>query len=93
MDEGDLHPIEIIAHSILNGPLENLNENFNLLHKSQVILLTRLKLIEDRLQEFQKMSASLGERDVSQAINRVQIIRKRLESIDKKLDDIDSRVI
>lgn len=94
-DDGDLHPIELIAHSVLNEPLDSLHENFELLHKSQVILLTRLKLIEQKLEKYgqQQANQSLGNSlPITEAVGKIRSIKKRLQEIDKVLDKIDKRV-
>lgn len=93
IDSGDdLHPIELIAHSILSGPLDNLHENFQLLHKSQIILLTRLKLIEERLASIQNTNKSIDDKDINGDIQKIRAIRVRLQGIDKVLDKITKRI-
>lgn len=91
MDHSDLHPIELIAHQILSGPLDNLNDNFESLHNSQVILLTRLKSIEQRLTN---LSIQSNDKviDIQEELARIKVIRKRLQSSQKKLGKIDKRL-
>lgn len=88
-DDESLHPIELIAHSVLNSSLDNLNENFESLHNSQVVLLTRLKLIEQRLS---KVSITNKDTHIQQDLIRIKSIRKRLQVTQKTLDKIDRRV-
>lgn len=91
-DDGDLHPIELIAHSVLSGPLDSLNENFELLHKSQVVLLTRLKLIEQKLEQFQQIHGTIDNKPITDTIGRIKGIKKRLQEVERRLDSIDKRV-
>lgn len=92
----DLHPIELTAHALLNGPLENLHENFELLTQSQYILLTRLKLIENRLTSFEKAFCEEGlfvnDRDVQNSFSRIKELRKLLLKSLKTLSKISDRV-
>lgn len=92
----DLHPIELTAHALLNGPLENLYENFELLTQSQYILLTRLKLIENRLTSFEKAFCEEGlfvsDRDVQNSFSRIKELRKLLLKSLKTLSKISDRV-
>lgn len=56
----ELHQIELTAHTLLSGSFDNLNENFESLSQSQLILLTRLKVIESKLQEFQNLRTKVS---------------------------------
>lgn len=91
-----LHPIELAAHTILNGPLDHLNEDFELLSQSQYILLTRLRLIEDRLQSFKKVIVDDGnmttEKEISESFNKIRELKKRLGMTVKSLDKVEVRV-
>ena len=91
-----LHPIELTAHSILNAPLDHLNEDFELLGQSQYILLTRLRLIEDRLKSFKKVVIDDGnmtsEKEVSDTFNKIRELKKRLGVTVKSLDKVEARV-
>lgn len=87
----DFHPIELTAHSLLSGSLDNLHENFVLLHQSQHILLTRLRLIEDRLKEIHTELAVSG-KDVTQVQARIRAVRKKLADVAKILVKVDRRV-
>lgn len=87
----DFHPIELTAHSLLSGSLDNLHENFVLLHQSQHILLTRLRLIEDRLKEIHTELAVSG-KDVTQVQARIRTLRKKLADVAKILVKVDRRV-
>lgn len=86
----DFHPIELTAHSLLSGSLDNLHENFVLLHQSQHVLLTRLKHIEDRLKELS--NAQDAGIDVVQVQARVRALRKKMAGVAKTLVKVDQRV-
>ncbi|CAI5759789.1 unnamed protein product [Candida verbasci] len=89
-----LHPIELTAHTLLNGSFENLNENFNMLNQSQVILLTRLKIIESKLNNFKELIGNnyINEKKLTEKFKKIKSLRKRLEFVLLKLDKIDKRV-
>lgn len=87
----DFHPIELTAHSLLSGSLDQLHENFVLLHQSQHILLTRLRLIEDRLKQLNK-ELSLSGKDMVQVQSRTRMLRKKLAEVAKTLVKVDQRV-
>lgn len=95
-DIGGLHPIELTAHSILNAPLDHLNEDFELLSQSQYILLTRLRLIEDRLKSFKKVVIDDGnmtsEKEITETFNKIRDLKKRLVVTVKSLDKVEARV-
>lgn len=90
------HPIELIAHSILGGPLDRLQEDFELLGLSQYILLNRIRLIEERLESLKTVmfeeENTLDEKEVLEGIEKVKQIRKRLYSTLKTLDKVEKRV-
>lgn len=92
----DIHPIELIAHSLLSGSLDTLGENFDQLNQSQLILLTRLNIIEQRLQEFKqggiKYNQQVSEELLRQYGNKVQNLKRRLLSTITRLDKIDKRI-
>lgn len=91
-----LHPIELTAHSILNAPLDHLNEDFELLGQSQYILLTRLRLIEERLKSFKKVVIDDGnmtsEKEITETFNKIRELKKRLGLTVKSLDKVEARV-
>lgn len=93
---GSLHPIELTAHTILNGPLDHLNEDFELLSQSQYILLTRLRLIEERLKSFRKVIIEDGnmttDKEITETFNKIKDLKKRLAASVKTLDKVESRV-
>lgn len=91
-DDHEFHAIELVAHSVLSTSLDNLNDNFESLHQSQVILLTRLKLIEEKLLKIKEVNDESMKNNVGDDINRIRTIRKRLEGVEKKLKKVDKRV-
>ncbi|KAA8907736.1 hypothetical protein DIURU_000423 [Diutina rugosa] len=95
----DLHLIEVIAHSLLSGGLDNLNDNFESLNKSQLILLTRLDSIEAHLNQLSQQvdATAVPEARVQQMLMRIKAIRKRIKlasktlaKVEKRLDKLDS---
>lgn len=91
-DDHEFHAIELVAHSVLSTSLDNLNDNFESLHQSQVILLTRLKLIEEKLLKIKEVNDESMKNNVGEDINRIRTIRKRLEGVEKKVQRIDKRM-
>lgn len=87
----DFHPIELTAHSLLSGSLDNLHENFVLLHQSQHILLTRLRLIEERLTLIHSELVVSGN-DIIQIRARIRTLRKKLAEVALTLVKVDQRV-
>lgn len=90
--EVEFHPIELAAHSLLSGSLDNLHENFLQLHQSQHILLTRLKLIEDRLRTLESVEMKITEKSVLTMHSRVRALRKTLVESAKTLKKVEERV-
>ncbi|CUM62802.1 uncharacterized protein PRCAT00000360001 [Priceomyces carsonii] len=92
----DLHPMELMAHSVLSGPLDGLNESFEQLSQSQLILLTRLRLIEERLTSFKKSVTDEGnmldDKEVASNIDRIKDLTKRAGISFKTLSEIEKRV-
>lgn len=90
----DIHPVEIAAHTLLSGPLDSLNENFELLSQSQLILLTRLRIIEERLQSFKLLAIDgiLDDKDVSRDIQKIKELRKRILTVNKTLTKVNGRL-
>lgn len=90
----DLHPIELTAHTLLSGSLDHLNENFKNLNQSQVILYTRLRLIEDRLKLFYTViEQNQAEPDeFKEIVLRIKSLKKRLLASVKTLKKVEVRV-
>ncbi|CAK9441585.1 uncharacterized protein LODBEIA_P54530 [Lodderomyces beijingensis] len=90
----DLHPIELTAHSLLSGSLDNLNENFESLNQSQVILLTRLRIMEEKLTSFRKLVEAhvIDEKEFTIQHQKIKELTKRISAIVKQLDRIETRV-
>lgn len=86
----DLHPIELVAHSVLNNSLENLNDNFGLLYKSQTALLTRLKIIETRLREID--TPPQRDKVVGKLINDCSNVQERLNTLTSLAKKIEKRL-
>lgn len=80
----DFHPIELTAHFLLSGAIDSLQENFELLHQSQKILLTRLNHIDDRLR---KLDTQLDEYDfdLSPVYARIKELKKVLKTCELSL--------
>ncbi|KAK6462558.1 hypothetical protein DFJ63DRAFT_162199 [Scheffersomyces coipomensis] len=91
----DLHPIEEVAHTLLSGSLDNLDDNFESLDQSQLILLTRLKVIEDRLLTFKKIAFEDGvinDDELTNYVNKIKDLQKRLSVTSKALSRIENRI-
>lgn len=92
----DLHPLELTTYSVLNGSLDNLNDNFEQLNKSQTILLTRLKLIEERIKKFQSEildgDGTGLEKNILQALNQIKDLKKRMRTCLQTSSKVDARV-
>lgn len=91
--DGDFHPIELAAHLLLLGPLDSLNENFLQLHRLQHVLLTRLKMISERLD---KIESGYGEgivgNDVTAAQQQIKAVKNKLQEAQKRLLVVEKRV-
>ncbi|KAG7664277.1 uncharacterized protein J8A68_002192 [[Candida] subhashii] len=94
MSAEDLHPIELAAHTLLSGSLDNLNENFESLNQSQIVLLARLRIIENKLLEFKETvdKNQIDDKTLSESFTKIKELRKRLESCIKTLEKVEHRV-
>ncbi|CCH40603.1 hypothetical protein BN7_136 [Wickerhamomyces ciferrii] len=45
----DIHPMELVVQSLVGGPLEALSNHLQTLHESQVVLIARLKIMEESM--------------------------------------------
>lgn len=91
--DGEIHPVELIAHSLLSGSLDNLSENFEQLNQSQLILLTRLNIIEQRLLQFKEIkNDEVNEETLTQYLSQIKSLKKRLTTTITRLDKIDQRI-
>lgn len=91
-DPPDYHPIELAAHSILSSLLDSLHDNFELLHQSQFVLLTRLKQMEQRVKRYQESGSPVAAAEVQSKTLTIAQLRKRLETLVTKLDEINQRL-
>lgn len=93
-DLSALHRMELVAHSVLNGPLDQLNETVELLGLSQLILLARLNLMQERMSRIHN-SIEEGhftqEKKNQQALSKIKDLRKRLQNSLKLLSKIEFR--
>lgn len=95
MSSDDLHPIELTAHTLLSGSLDNLNDNFEILNQSQLILLTRLKFIEERLLSFKNVAldqSGIDDKEVVKNFDKIKELQKRLTGVGKVLEKVEERV-
>ncbi|KAF3987705.1 hypothetical protein FT663_03704 [Candidozyma haemuli var. vulneris] len=93
MAEEDFHPIELAAHSLLSGPLDSLNDNFLQLHRSQHVLLTRLKMISERLDQIEKgFGEGIAGQDVTAAHQQIKAMKAKLQESQKRLGGVEKRV-
>lgn len=92
----EIHPVELTAHTLLSAPLNSLNDYFELLSQSQLILLTRLQVIEDRLKSFKTIVVEnhniVDDKDVTTDLQRIKQLRKRLVAVQKVLSKVNSRL-
>ncbi|RCK64928.1 hypothetical protein Cantr_00513 [Candida viswanathii] len=90
----ELHQIELTAHTLLSGSFDSLNENFESLNQSQSILLTRLKVIENKLNEFQKFANDgfINEKELAEQFHKIKELRKRLDSCLKTIEKVEKRL-
>ncbi|KAM9889495.1 hypothetical protein OXX79_012122 [Metschnikowia pulcherrima] len=90
-DNVDFHPVELTAHFLLSGPLDNLHDNFSSLHESQKILLTRLHLIETRLSRISEDLDS-SNFDTTDIQTRVKTLWNKLSDCASSTSKLDKRV-
>lgn len=90
-DNVDFHPVELAAHFLLSGSLDNLHESFSLLHESQRLLLTRLHLIETRLAKILENLDS-SQLDVSGILTRVKTLRKKLQECASTVKKVEAKI-
>lgn len=93
-DLRSLHRMELVAHSVLNGPLDQLNETVELLGLSQLILLARLNLMQERINRIQKSMEEgqfTQEKKNQQALCQIKDLKKRLQNSLKILSKIEGR--
>lgn len=91
--DGDFHPIELAAHLLLLGPLDSLNDNFLQLHRLQHVLLTRLKLISERLDQIEKgFGTGIAGLDMTDAQHRIKAVKAKLQATQKRLHKVEKRV-
>lgn len=93
-DLNDYHAIELATHTILSNLLDSLHDNFELLHQSQFILLTRLKVIEQRIKAFQTaLNNGITATELQQKLASIVNLRKRLEQVLARMDTVSNRLL
>lgn len=85
-----VHPIELVAQSMLESPLDLLSLSLHSLYESQMILSTILNDLKMELSQCMENIGSGTETD--NCANRIHELRLKMESITHKLDLIDERV-
>ena len=96
--EGDdlksLHRMELVAHSVLNGPLDQLNETVELLGLSQLILLARLNLMQERITRIRRTMEEgqfTQDKKNQQTLGQIKDLKKRLQNSLKILSKVEDR--
>lgn len=90
-DNIDFHPVELTAHSLLSGSLDNLHDTFTQLHLSQSILLARLKHIDEKLKMVDEDINDTLE-DLTTVKLRIRAVRRKLEASVATLAKVEQRV-
>lgn len=88
----DLHPVELAAHALLSTPLDNLHDNFQLLNQLQLILYTRLQLIERRLLALEGVISVDSGANVKTLLERIHGVKKRLQKTLKTMNKVNLRL-
>lgn len=87
----DVHPMELVVQSVIGESLETLSTNLQLLHESQVVLLARIKIVDEKMKKFDElMVKEVGGIDIKAANERMSGVKKRLTAVYHRLQKIDA---
>ncbi|ODQ59787.1 hypothetical protein WICANDRAFT_62372 [Wickerhamomyces anomalus NRRL Y-366-8] len=81
--------MELVVQSLLGGPLEGLSNHLQTLHESQVVLIARLKILEEKLRKYSdQLTIDI---DVKGTNERLHIVKKKLTKIQSTLKIVEDR--
>jgi uncharacterized coiled-coil DUF342 family protein len=86
----DVHPLELVVQSVVGESLEVLATHLQTVHESQVVLIARIKAIDEKVKRW-KSQADVDV-DVKDMEDRLLAVKKRLKAVLEKLDAIETRV-
>lgn len=88
----DVHPMELVVQSVVGESLETLAAHLQTVHESQVVLLARIKAIDEKAKQWQQQGVATSTVDVRAMDERVAAAKRRLRALLRKLDVIETRV-
>ncbi|CDR40511.1 CYFA0S05e01266g1_1 [Cyberlindnera fabianii] len=89
VQRSDVHPIELVVQSVLGDSLDALATQLQTLHESQVVLMARLKVIEEKLKRWEVETEQ--DVDIKKMHDRLVESKKRLTTVLAKLSEIEQR--
>lgn len=87
--DDDVHPIEQVVQSIVGSSLDALNSKLLELQQSQVILVSRIRLLESKLVEIDQ---NISIANANLLVSRANTLRSRLAGVLALLQTIQRRV-
>lgn len=86
----DIHPMELVVQSVLGKSLESLSGQLQTLHESQIVLIARLKVIEEKLKKSEgQLTVDI---DVKHTEERIMLVKKRLQNALATLTIVEQRI-
>jgi hypothetical protein len=86
----DIHPMELVVQRVVGPSLESLALQLQTLHESQIVLIARLKVIEEKLKRSEgQLSIDV---DVKMTEERLMGIKRRLTAVLSTLSTVEQRV-
>lgn len=86
----DIHPLELVVQSVVGDSLEVLSTHLQTVHESQVVLIARIKAIDEKVKRWQSQAEI--DTDVKAMEERLSQVKKRLMVLLDRLDVIEARV-
>lgn len=85
-----MHPVELVVQSVVGDPLQLLATHLQTVHESQVVLIARIKAIDEKVKRWQSQAELTL--DVKEMEDRLTAAKKRLLTLLENLDVIETRV-
>ncbi|KAH3674593.1 hypothetical protein WICMUC_003139 [Wickerhamomyces mucosus] len=88
----DIHPIELVVQSVIGESLENSYTHLQTLHESQVVLIARLKIMEQQIKKYREHIKMGNELNIGTAQDMITALHQRINKINSKLEVIEKRL-